>query len=794
MNRSKKRHQKKLARKAAKKNRAQAPAAPATKAGGTSSQNFSHLVEQGIALQQSGQLDEAEVIYRNILERNPSHADAHHLLGVLTYLRGNPDSAVSHFRQALAVLPDFAEVHVNLGNALQTQGRIEEAVASFQKAISINPKIAEAHNNLGNALKSQGLLEDALNSYRQALAINPDYANAHNNLGNALQGLNRCEEAVENFNRAIALNPNLAEAHSNLGNALQELNRKQEAVTSYHKALALKPDYAEAHSNLGNALLDLGRMEDAVACQQKALAINPDYAEGHYNLANTLESLGNHEAAAASFNKAIALNPDFPGAYNNLANTLNKLGRLEDSVANYEKALALDPAYADANNNLGGALQDLGRLQEARAHYNKSLDLEPGHPGAIRNLLFLLLNLPGLSPDELFAENMRLSESLSRGIAPSAEPFNNIPDQDRRLRVGYLSSDFRDHAVAKVVLPLFTGHDRENFEIYCYADVPRPDAITERFRSRADQWRPIGGKTDEEVAKMVRADSIDILVCMAGRFDRNRPLVCAHRAAPVQVSFHDGATSGLKEMDYWLTDGFLHPPDTREGFTEELFRLPVFYQWLPIEEAPEVGPLPAAGTGAVTFASFNNPAKLNDRVIGLWAEILQFVPGSRLMLKYKNWYRQTSLKDRLTAQFAKGGVAPERLIFVAKIDSIAEHLAHYAEVDIALDPFPFNGSTTTFQALWMGVPVITLAGETFISRAGGSFLHHAGLGDLAAETPENYVQAACDLADDIPRLNDLRAGMRERLSSSPLCDAPAFANSIETAFRTMWRTWCKDNN
>ena len=391
---------------------------------------------------------------------------------------------------------------------------------------------------------------------------------------------------------------------------------------------------------------------------------------------------------------------------------------------------------------------------------------------------------------ELFTEHLRFSEKHSQGVARPAEDLTNDPTPDRRLRVGYLSSDFRNHPVGLVLLPLLSSHDRAEFEVFCYADVPRPDAMTERFRSTVDHWHTIVGKSDSEVAGMVRADAIDVLVCLAGHFDSNRPLVCAHRAAPVQVSFHDGATSGLEEMDYWLTDDFLHPPDTKEMFTEDLYRLPVFYQWLPIEEAPPVETLPADQAGFVTFGSFNNPAKVNEEVIGLWAEVLKSVPGSRLVLKYMNWYEQASLRDRLIDQFATGGIGSERLVFVAILDTINEHLGHYGEVDIALDPFPFNGATTTFQALWMGVPVVSLAGETFISRATGSILHHAGLGDLTVDTPEAYVACARNLAGDFERLRTLRKTLRERMATSPICNAPAHTRSVETAYRDMWRKWC----
>ena len=642
----------------------------------------------------------------------------------------------------------------------------------------------------GLQLHQAGQLQEAETVYRQILDIKPDFAEAHNNLGNVLRELGRLDDAVATYHKTLALKPDFAEANYNLGNALRELGQLDDAVASYDKAIALNPDYAKAHNNLGNTLKELGRFDDAVASFQKAIALKPDFSEANYNLGNALQDLGSLDAAAASYYKAISHKPDYAIAHNNLGTALNKLGQLEESLSSYEKALAIDPDYAEAHNNLGVVLQDLGRLEEAAACYRKSRELNPDYTGAVSNHFSLLLNLPGRSPEDLFAEHLRLSESHARGITPMAEPFPNDPAPERRLRVGYLSSDFWDHAVGKVVLPLLSSHDQEIFEIYCYADVPRPDAMTERFRSHASDWRSIADKPDEEVAKMVRADLIDVLVCMAGRFDRNRPLVCAHRAAPVQVSFHDGATSGFEDMDYWLTDNFLHPADTKELFTEELLRLPVLYQFTPFEDAPAVKTLPADHAGFITFGSFNNPAKINEDVIRLWAEVLKSVPDSRLRLKYRSLYGQATLQDRLLEGFEASGIAQDRILFTAFRDTFKQHLGLYGEVDIALDPFPFNGSMTTFQALWMGVPVISLVGETFISRTAGSMLHHAGLGEFAVNTPEAYVASARDLAGDLERLRILRANLRERMATSPICNAPAHTRSVETAYRDMWRKWC----
>jgi len=466
---------------------------------------------------------------------------------------------------------------------------------------------------------------------------------------------------------------------------------------------------------------------------------------------------------------------------------------LDKAAGSFRQALSIDPNCVSAHNNLGRTLREMGKMDEAIASFHKVLAINPDLTGAGKNILFALLNVPGITAEDLFAEHIYFAENHTQDIVRPAEGFPIDPDPDRRLRIGYLSSNLGDHPVGRNVLPLISSHDRKTFEIFCYADGRNPDAMTERFQACVDHWRPIVGKTDADVAAMVRTDEIDILVCLAGRFDDNRPLVCAYRAAPVQVSYHDGATSGLEEMDYWLTDGYLHPSGTKELFTEELYRMPVFYQYQPIEDAPPVKPSPAAQAGIVTFGSLNNPAKINDEVIGLWAEVLKSVPDSRLLLKYKNWYAQETLQESLIERFAASGAGQDRVLFEASPDTLTEHLGRYGMIDIALDPFPFNGSTTTFQALWMGVPVVSLAGETFISRAAGSIILHVGLDDLAVETPEAYVKCVRDLAGDQARLKTLRGSLRDRVATSPLCDAPAYARSVEDAYRDLWRKWCAEH-
>lgn len=704
----------------------------------------------------AGRLPRAEQLYQQVLQADPDQPVALNLLGVIARQRGDHAGAVDLITKALAIKPDMAEAHNNLGNTLLDLGKTDKAIASYRQALEFKPDFTDALNNLGTALKDLGQLDEAAELFAKALDLQPESAAMHCNFGAVLKNLGRLEDAVESFQKALSIQPDLTAAHNNLGATFKDLGWLDDAIDSYNKALAIDPEIAEIHNNLGAVFKEQEKLEAAVASYEKALTIKPDYIEAHYNLGNALQLLGH----------------------------------FDDSVESYRRTLALKPDYADAHNNLGAVYKNQGLLDDAIACYRTALGIDPDFSGAERSLLFTLMNLPGLSPEDLFEKHRRFAAKHERTIAPFSGDWGNDPDPDRRLRIGYLSSDLKDHPVGKNVLPLLSAHDKEKFEVYCYADVPQPDAVTEHIQSITDLWRDIAGTADADVAGMIRADTIDVLVCLAGHFDSNRPLVSAHRAAPVQVSFHDGATSGLKEMDYWLTDEFLHPPDSKEQFTEDLYRLPVFYQYPAIEDAPPVSPLPAGAAGFITFGSLNNPAKVNEEVISLWAEVLKSVPNSRLLLKYKNWYGEGSLKDRMAGEFAALGLDRDRIQFAAAHDTFAEHLGRYADIDVALDPFPFNGATTTYQALSMGVPVVSLKGETFISRAAGSLLHHVGLGELAVATPEAYVAAAQELAGDLERLKMLRAGLPDQVAGSPLCDAPAYARSIEDAYRAMWRTWC----
>ncbi|MBC7907745.1 MAG: hypothetical protein H7Y60_13515 [Rhodospirillaceae bacterium] len=433
----------------------------------------------------------------------------------------------------------------------------------------------------------------------------------------------------------------------------------------------------------------------------------------------------------------------------------------------------------------GNRLRDLGHPAQAAALYRRALAADPAHVEAHRNLLLSLLFSPESHNAERFAEHRRFAENF----APAAvAAHDNCPDPHRRLRIGYLSCHFAGNPVGRAVEPLFTHCDRKAFAPFCYAELDRPDGLSARFRSLAEGWRAIDGLSDAQVTQAIRDDGIDILVCLAGHLDRNRPLVAAYRPAPIQISYHDAATSGLDAMDYLLTDGVLSPRDVSERFTERLIRLPVLAYMAPPAGAPECG---TRAAGPLMFGCFNAPAKLSPPTLEAWAALLHRVPHSRLLLRFRDAFADPALRRQLHDFFAGRGIGADRLDL--RGDCGADHpLAIYREVDITLDPHPFSGSTVTFESLWMGVPVVSWPGDAMVGRWSAALLGAVGLRDLIASGAEDYVARAAALAAQSERRDALRADLRPRIAASSLCDGPAKTRQIERLYRAFWRRWCNE--
>jgi predicted O-linked N-acetylglucosamine transferase (SPINDLY family) len=624
------------------------------------------------------------------------------------------------------------------------------------------PGDAEIAMNHGNALRALGRHDEARERYAQALALRPDYVAAHYNLGWVHQIQGRLEEAIACYERALQLDPQLAEAHNARGGIAAGQGRLDDAVGSYRRALELQPDNAEALTNLGVALKQQGKLDEAFAACARAAALKPGDATAQINLGAVLQAQG----------------------------------RLDEAEAAYAKAVALDGGSRTARENLSNAVACQGRMAEAEALQRTVLAASPDAVLAHSNLLFCLNYRADVGADYVFERHrewgMRHAEGLARRDHANDRTAEAGSPGHRRLRIGYVSPDFKNHSVARFFLPLLAHHDRDAIEVTCYAELKRPDAITARIQGLAGHWCPTVGLSNEELAARIRADRVDILVDLAGHTSDNRLLTFARTPAPVEVSWLGYAnTTGVAAIEYRFSDAECEPPgDSDRRSSERIWRLPHgFHCFGPPDDAPAVAPPPSAARGTTTFGSFNNFLKLAPETIALWGRVLAAVPGSRLLLK-SNFVFDAAAHRRHLERFVAAGIDPARIAILPYMPDDRAHLAAYAEVDVALDPFPYNGTTTTCEALWMGVPVVTLRGDRHAARVGTSLLTRVGLESLIADDEAGYVARAAELATAPARLVSLRAGLRAQVAASKLCDAAGFARDIEDAYRAMWRAWC----
>lgn len=539
-----------------------------------------------------------------------------------------------------------------------------------------------------------------------------------------------------------------------------------------------------------------GRLEEAAALCRALLAQDGTAADVWNNLGVILSDLNQPDAAAAALRKSLVLRPDYDKPWVGLGSSAYGANRLDEAVRRWTRAIAANPRQdIGVWFNLGVTHQMRGNADAAALCFDQAERLAPADP-LIASQRLLCLNYLDLSGERLLAEHRRFDERFGRqdGRLPAAAPHANRPDPEKRLRIGYLSVEFREHLGAYFLTPLFEAADRDRFEIVCYSILPdtHADAHTARFKAQADGWRTVGHLDDEALAAQIRADGIDILVDLAGHSGLNRLPMLARRPAPVQVTWlgYPNGT-GMDSVGYRIVDPIsdpVGPTDTHA--VEMLVRLPApFLCFRPPASAPPVVPLPAGASGTVTFGSFNKLSKITDGTVALWAEVLRRVPDSRLLLKDRP-LSDPGTAAAMRARFAAAGIDPARLDLVGFIKDAAGHLAAYNRIDIALDPHPYNGTITTCDTLWMGAPLVTLAGSRHAARVGASLMAAVGLPELVAGTPGQYAAIAAGLAGDLTRLMRLRMGMRERLRASALCDEGRFMRNLETAYRLMWQRWC----
>ena len=698
---------------------------------------------------QAGYLEEAESLALSMTKEFPQHPFGWKVHGVLmNFFRRTSESLLS-MRRAVALAPEDAEAHYNLGLLAFELGIFSEAEASFTQAIAIEPEHAEAYNGRGVALKEMGKPVEAEASYRDSISLEPTYAEAQNNLGVVLQEQGRFEEAEAAYNSAIALNPQYAEAHNNLGTMFEAVGRPREAESNFESAIRLRPDYAEAHLNLGVALKEQGRLSEAEAAYRKAVVHAPCSPESHSNLGAVLESLGRLDEAEASCRRAIALDPDYAYGHLNLGFVLKGLGEWEEAGACYDQAITLKADLAEAHSN---RLMLAGSMQFRPALYQR------------------------------FAA--QYADMVSRGIRKKYSHHTKA-DIQKKLRVGFVSGDLRSHPVGYFLEGLLAELRASQLELFAYPSFVSGDALTARLKSLFNSWTPLVGLTDEQSAKLIYDDKIDVLIDLSGHTQHNRLPVFAFKPAPVQVSWLGYyASTGLKEMDYLLGDPYVTPEYEATHFSEKIWRLPEsFLCFTPPRCSVPVGPLPALANQFFTFGCFNDLSRLTDEVVSLWARILQAVPESKLFLKDKRLGHKSGI-GRIASAFQGYGIPSDRLILEDR-ENRDGYLDSYNRVDLALSPFPYGGGTTSVEGLWMGVPVLAKTGDYFLSHVGESIAHNACLPGWLASDNQEYLDKAIALSSDIEGLCAVREGLRAQLMGSALMDVQRFAKNFEQALTEM---------
>jgi predicted O-linked N-acetylglucosamine transferase (SPINDLY family) len=748
----------------------------------------SQAMQQATTAYAGGEWEEAERWCRTVLAVRADCFDALNLLGVIAAQTRRAAEAAELLGRAVSADPGNASAHYNYGNVLLDLKRFADALHSYERALQITPGSAALYNNRGVTLQKLKRCEDALDSYARALQIKPDYADAYFNLGNTLQELSRFEDALESYARALKCDPGLAEAYNNRGNALQELKRFADALDSYAQALRIKPDYADANFNRGNALQKLARFEDALESYARALQIKPDYADAYFNLGNTLQELKRFADAVVSYERALRIAPGHVDAFCNRGLTLLKLNRFEDALESYECALRIAPdcdwlygTWLYAKRQLCDWSDSGAQITHFIAAVQQSKKVTPPFP--------VLALTDSLSVQRQAAQTwVNAKYPLSLSLPPIGKRR-----RCNRIRLGYYSADYHNHATAYLMAELFEQHDRHRFEVVGFSyGLDTRDDMRRRLAAAFDQFVDVSKKSDDEVARLSRQLEIDIAVDLKGFTLDARSGIFSRRSAPIQVNYlgYPG-TMGAPYIDYLIADQTLIPPGSRQQYSERIVYLPDSYQVNDRKRQiadktfrrAELG-LPSTG---FVFCCFNNNYKITPDTFAGWMRVLQRVEGSVLWLLEDN----KTAADNLRREAHARDVNPERLVFAQRLP-LSEHLARQRAADLFVDTLPCNAHTTASDALWVGLPVLTCLGESLAARVAASLLHASGLPELVTATQEQYEATAVELASDPGRLAQLKDRLHRNRLTMPLFDSKQFATHLESAYTQMYERYQAD--
>ncbi len=735
----------------------------------------------------AGRLTEAESLYRAILDRHPDNVDAIQGLAVLCHQRGHAEEALALFRRAIALDPNSRIADRQLGRLLEQRGDPVGAAICYRRAARLRPLDAATQADLARTLAGIGEVAEAIEHYRRAVALAPDDAWIQVALGTAMLCQGAVSDASASYQRALAINPDLAEAHNNLGEALRRMGHLSEAVAACERALVLKPELAEAHNNLGNALREEGRLEPAISHYEQALRLKPDWPEVHNNLAITLQEQGRTAEAVQHYEQALSLNSGLAEVHQNLGSALAQSGHTVDAIAALRRALELKPDYPEALvqvTHLNGELCDW-RQREADAA--QVLNLMCRHPGLVPPY-----NLQAQQSTP--AEQLLCAQQWSKRIAQGQSPgfIHDRSCSPRRIRLGYLSADFRDHPVAYAIAETIERHDRTRFEILGYSYGPDDrSALRRRLEAAFDRFIDLHAVGNDEAARHINTDAVHVLIDLTGYTQLGRPRILVSRPAPIQVNFLGFlGTMGAEFIDYIIVDPFIAPSSQQRFYSEKIVHLtggwwPGEIRW---EMAQDARKRPTYGLpeDAFVFCCFNTSYKITPPMFNVWMRLLRANPQSVLWLGVADG----AIQDNLRREGAQRGINPDRLVFAPR-EPMADYLARHRHADLFLDTLPYNAVGTAYHALLAGLPVVTCAGETFAGRTAGAMLLAAGLPDFVTHSIEEYERLANRLVREADLLSDIRRRLARARSGSELFDGERAVRELETAFARMWENWLR---
>ena len=737
-----------------------------------------------IDLHSQGQLRQTLQQIEALVQQFPMSVVLYNIQGAVLQELGQLDLSIEAYSKALAIKPNYTAAYYNMGNALKEQGRLEEAIEAYNKALAIKPDHSDASYNMAYTFQEQGKLEEAIATYKKVLAIKPDYVDAYNNMGNALKEQGKLEEAIAAYNKALAIKPDYVDAYNNMGVALKEKWKLGEAIEAYKKALAIKPDYADVYNNMGNALQEQGSLEEAIEAYNKALAIQPDHAEAYYNMGYTFQEQGKLEEAIATYNKAIALKPDHAEAYYNMGITIQCQGNLKEAIAAFNNALALQPDYETAR---GQKLYQLAHICDWDAIAEDSTLIPSLGTNEKFVPPFVMLSLED-APDshrirsEVYAKAIYLQRPLPLPALPSKKP--------KRIRIGYFSADFHNHATMYLMAKVFAAHDRQKFEVYAYSYGPDAnDQMRQALIKSVDVFDDVREMSFKDTALLARQDKIDIAVDLKGHTQDQRLGIFAYRPAPTQISYlgYPG-TIGTEFIDYIVADPVVVPSNRRSAYSEEIIYLPHTYQpndntriiSQKVTTKADMG-LPEDG---FVFCCFNSNYKISPAEFDIWMRLLCKVNGSVLwLLKSNLWVEQN-----LQREAKKRGIQANRLVFAEKLPH-DQHLGRQKHADLFIDTFNVNAHTTASDALWAGLPIVTKLGQGFAARVAGSLLNAVGLAELITENEHDYEALILELATNPVKLAKIKEKLAVNRLSQPLFDTQQYTKHLEDGYQQAYQTY-----